>query len=120
MKTVQSLATYFMTTISLLTAFGVFLHDGRVDKAVTTRLHNPFANEKSVPIKIALRYRSFVDVDKHTHPDHSAAQRALLKSFAYQSPSIPPRNQEQKKHLQQECQPRGHHAFDNYNLPIVA
>jgi hypothetical protein len=66
------------------------------------------------------RFRSFVDTDAHTHPDHNAAKASLLNNFAYQSPSVPPRNQEQKRQLSQELRARGHHAFDNALLPVIA
>ena len=107
-----------MTFLALLAAFGVFMHDGRVDRAAATAINKPI-QIKFEDIAIGERVRTFMDGDAHTHPDHNAARASLLNSFQYQSPSIPPRNQEQKKHLMQECQPRGHHAFDNYNLPIV-
>jgi len=119
MTTVKKLTTYLVTFVSLVTALGVFMHDGRVDRAVMTRLHRPFTSSVATD-ELAVRYKAFVETDAHTHPDHNAARSSLLNSFMYQSPSVPPRNQEQKKHLMQECQPRGHHAFDNYNLPIVA
>lgn len=118
MNTLVTLANRIMTAIGIITAFGVFLHDGRVDKAATTVMY------KTAPVtyselEVGQRYRAFVDVDAHSHPDHNAARAALLNSFAYQSPSIAPR-ENQKRHLLREWRSRGHYAFDNTNLPIVA
>ncbi len=107
-----------MTVMSLLTAFGVFLHDGRVDKATTTALGSGvFSYANTGPI--LQRYRSFVDGDAHTHPDHNAARSSLLNSFAYQSPSVPPRGNDQKRHELGGLRARGHHAFDNATLPMI-
>ena len=111
-----------MTIISILTAFGVFMHDGRVDKATTTSLTYARGNDVGAldtGKTITAKFIDFLKVDSHTHPDHNAA-KSLLSAFTYQSPSIPPRNQEQKRHLLQQCEPRGRHAFDNIFLPIVA
>lgn len=118
METLVTLLNRTMTAIGLMTAFGVFLHDGRVDKAASTALY------KTIPTaytetEVVQRYRAFVDADAHTHPDHNAARSSLLNSFAYQSPSVPPRGQD-KRHLLKEIRSRGHFAFDNSNLPIIS
>ncbi len=118
MEILTKIAHYTMTTISLMTAFGVFMHDGRVDRAAMTAMHSPFQATYSGS-ELLYRMKSFVETDAHTHPDHNAARSSLLNSFAYQSPSVPPRNQDQKR-LHQQMLARGHHAFDNANLPIIA
>lgn len=118
MTILTTFAHRLMTAISLLTAAGVFLHDGRVDRAANTVLSRP-AEESYSKVEVATRFNAFLENDAHAHPDHNAARTSLLSSFDYQSPSIPPRNQEHKKHLLQEYRSRGHHAFDNYNLPVV-
>lgn len=101
-----------------MTAFGVFLHDGRVDKAATTALGSGIINFNSNS-PILQRYKVFVETDAHTHPDHNAARSSLLNSFAYQSPSVPPRGNDQKRHGNGELRARGHFAFDNNTLPII-
>ncbi len=118
METIKTLAHHVITAISLVTACGVFVHDGRLDKAATTALNQPFSG----PVQISMnqRFKDFVAADAHTHPDHNAAKAGLLNSFTYRSPSIPPRDQEQKKHLLQRAEPRGRHAFDNYFLPVIS
>jgi len=116
----KSFANLFMTSISLVTAFGVFLHDGRVDKATLTAVRYYDKPVMISPSAMGARFRDFVATDAHTHPDHNAAKRSLMSSFSYQSPSIPPRESRHRKHLMQLIEPRGRHAFDNVNLPILA
>lgn len=126
METITSIVQKFMTGISLATALGVFLHDGRVDKAtvlaVSSEPHNtvPAPAPKDKSSSFVARLQAFTAADAHTHPDHNAAKAGLMNSFAYQNPSVPPRNQDQKRHMLQQYEPRGRHAFDNTNLPIVS
>lgn len=110
---------HFMTGLSLLTALGVFMHDGRVDKATTTALYGPLKPVVTTGT-VTQRYQDFVSGDAHTHPDHNAARSSLLNSFAYQSPSVPPRDQEHRRHLIRELRTRGHFAFDNALLPYLS
>lgn len=116
------IANGMLAVVSLVTATGVFMHDGRVDKAAMTALQ--VSNYSNYSMANAMdgtqtdKWSAFLSTDAHTHPDHNAA-RSLLHGFSHQSPSIPPREQEQKRHLMQRYEPRGRHAFDNYNLPIV-
>lgn len=115
---IKSITTHFMTAISLLTAMGVFMHDSRVDKASTTVLSS-FVSLGYGPAKtISGRYSDFVSSDAHTHPDHNAANKSLLSSFFYQSPSVAPRRKSHRKELARATAiPR--HAFDNANLPVL-
>lgn len=108
-----------MTYMSILTAFGVFLHDGRVDKAAATAFKSGVVSLSNSG-QVLQRYRSFVDADAHTHPDHNAARSSLLNSFAYQSPSVPPKDNDQRRHGKDELRSRGHYAFDNATLPLIA
>lgn len=117
METVLTLANRIMTAITLATALGVFMHDGRVDKAATTAMYKSTPTAYTAP-SMGQRYQTFVDGDAHTHPDHNAARSSMLNHFAYQSPSVPPRDN-QKRHLLREWRSRGHFAFDNANLPIL-
>ncbi len=107
-----------MTSVSLIAAFGVFLHDGRVDRAAVTALHRPFDSIETTA-EMADRVRTFVEADAHTHPDHNAARASLLNSFTYQSPSVPPRK-DQHQQLAEAGIGGGRHAFDNANLPVIA
>lgn len=107
-----------MTAISLCTALGVFMHDSRVDKASTTALSSVMRLGYGPAKTISGRYSDFVSSDAHTHPDHNAANKSLLSSFFYQSPSIAPRRKSHRKELARAtAEPR--HAFDNANLPVL-
>lgn len=113
----QTLIHSFTIFISLFTATGVFVHDSRIDRSVsTTNGTVKTVSAKRVPIK---NPGADAGPDPHTHPSHASAG---LKGFAHKTnpnPSYPPREQKMKKYLQQNIEPRGRHAFDNYNLPIV-
>lgn len=115
MKTLVNLLTVYL---SLFTATGVFIHDGRIDRAVTSTAQPGQAiHAKKLPNKNPVPDSG---PDPHTHPTHASAG---LKGFSQKTnpnPSYPPRDaQKMKKYLQQNIEPRGRHAFDNYNLPVV-
>lgn len=118
MELLQTTLQKTMTFISLLTAFGVFMHDGRVDRAAVTAVSKP-SQGTVTPGLIAVRFKSFLDTDAHTHPDHNTARAAYFRSFKYQSPSVPPRREQQHKHVLSELETGGRHAFDNTNLPVL-
>ncbi len=113
---IQTITNWFMTTISLMTAVGIFMHDGRVDKATITALQDPlsFANDGSFATQVInLRH-----ADGHTHPDFNPI-KSLMHSFTYQSPSVPPRDRgERKKRLSLHFDV-GRHAFDDVLMPII-
>lgn len=109
MKTlIHSLA--ILTT--LLTATGVFVHDARIDKITSSK---PLAAH-SAPRQSKWTTSDLGLVEPHTHPEKA---NNTLSGFSYQTPTYPPREQKLKKYLMQNIEPRGRHAFDNYNLPIV-
>jgi len=117
--TFKTFAHYAMTTLSLITALGVFTHDSRVDKATTTALTS-VASLGYAPIHPSVsKFSDFMSSDAHTHPDHNAATRSLISSFFYQSPSVAPKRKSHRKEVEREvAAPR--HAFDNANLPLLA
>lgn len=114
----KQIAHFIMTSVSLITAFGVFMHDGRVDKATLTAFRI-YERPTLVATSGLTQFKDFISTDAHTHPDHNTA-RSLFASFNYQSPSVPPREKSQlRRHLLQNFEPQGRHAFDNSNLPIL-
>ena len=117
---IQTITNWFMTTLSLLTAIGVFMHDGRVDKATMTALERPFSAKYLQDTSYAKKLANFMHTDAHTHPDHNTARSLLTNSFAYQSPSIPPRNREERKNRLEMPVDFGRHAFDDAHMPILA
>ncbi len=112
-----TLNTVLVTLLSVTTAFGVFMHDARAESVLhavqPTRAHiTPHGPE--------LRPGAVIESNPHVHVD-PMSMRSLINNFSYQSPSFPPREQKhQRKHLLQLYQTRGHYAFDNTNLPIIA
>jgi|EndMetStandDraft_4_1072995.scaffolds.fasta_scaffold1104770_1 hypothetical protein len=99
--------------LSLLTVSGVMLHDSRIDKA-TSLLATPlsFTQYDTSPSKVSL------GGDAHTHVERSSFSQAM-RVYQTTTPSTPTRS-DGRKHLMQRHAPKGHHAFDNYNLPLVS
>ena len=120
METLTNLVNKIMTGVSLATAMGVFMHDGRVDRAAMVAIEQP--TNEIVPMtneNLGQRIKAVVEVDAHTHPDHNAGKN-LINSFTYQSPSVPPRKEDTHKlSLRQIEIGGGRHAFDNANLPVL-
>ena len=115
----QTFSNWFMTAISLMTAMGVFMHDGRVDKAAMTALENPFSAKHFQDMSAVQRLTNFAQTDAHTHPDHNAAKSLLTNSFGYRSPTVPPRNKEDDKNRLEVPEDVGRHAFDDAHLPVI-
>ncbi len=109
----QKLLNTFIVTLSLLTATGVFIHDGRIDRAASTTRPTSM---KHASDSGAAASDSGLAGNPHTHPEKAGR---TLKGFAYQSPSINPRESRLKRYLMQNYEPRGRHAFDNHYLPII-
>lgn len=105
------LTNIFALSLSLGTATGVFLHDTRLDK---------MASILALPsIIIQTEAAKLVHIgDFHTHIERGSIARAA-HIFHSSTPGLSPRVQEDKKHLLQRNAARGHHPFDNYNLPLV-
>lgn len=100
--------------LSLSTATGVLVHDTGVDKAVMTAAALP-----AVVAGYELSNKSIkLGGTDHTHTERGSLAQAV-RDVKSQNPRVQPRGSEDKKHLMQKFAPRGHHAFDNYNLPIV-
>lgn len=100
--------------VSLSTATGVLLHDMRIDKAMTTALAVPASQ---AVYETGGKLVNFT-TDLHTHTERNSFSQAV-HDLNSQTPRVQPRNMEDRKHLLPKYAARGHHAFDNYNLPIV-
>lgn len=116
LNTLYRFSNGLLAMVSLLTATGVFMHDTRVDKAALTAVSTP-NKVRSSSAPIASRFSKFISADAHTHPDHNAA-KSLISGFTHKAPSIHPR-EHHRRHMLQKFEPRGRHAFDNYNLPVI-
>lgn len=118
MEALLTLANKIIISVSILTALGVFIHDVRVDYVVIAALSHPRVVASSQD-ETAQLTRGFMEADTHTHPDRNAAKGALMSSFTYQSPSVPPRRETHHKHVLRQIELGGRHLFDNANLPVV-
>lgn len=98
--------------MSLSTATGVFIHDMHLDQAATT-MAMPAAMANVDTTKTAA-----LSGADHTHVERASASQTILQLNSH-TPKIQPRVLEGKQHLLQKRVMRGHHAFDNYNLPMV-
>lgn len=101
----------FAIAISLSTATGVFMHDTKLDKAMTTLSLPPAIADTSASASKVL------GGTPHTHTERVSFSQAV-HDLKTQNPRVQPRSDD-KKHLLQKRVMKGHHAFDNYNLPIV-
>lgn len=102
--------------ISLSTATGVFVHEAHVDRVTATSIAARHAHKK--PVKTGTNPADAnIGAEPHVHSDHGAK---TIRGFSYKNPISHPREQRMKKYLMQNVEPRGRHAFDNHNLPLVA
>ena len=101
------LTNWIMTAASILTAFGIFMHDGRLDAVVITGTDMPLDS-------------SHIARSDHIHTDYNVNESLLNNSFAYQSAGVPPKGRSERKHrLTLPAQSFGRHAFDDGLLPAV-
>lgn len=107
-----------ITALSLLIACGVFVHDGRVDRAALSALGTTGAG--ALGVTFGQRFHDYMDNDGHTHPDHNAARSSLLRAFQYQAPSVPPRENEHRKHAPKYTKYFGRYPFDDRMLPMIS
>lgn len=101
--------------ISLSTATGVLLHDMHIDKAAVTALNLP---SSLVTYDANSGKITAISNDLHTHTERNSLAQ-VVHDLKTPSPRLLPRHNEDRKHLMQKVVARGHHAFDNYNLPLV-
>lgn len=109
MYPIQTLLNPLSVIVSLMTMSGVAVHDTNVDKAFTTALHQSYVVSSADSSKLGN--------DPHTHAERGSLSQAV-RDLKTSNPRIQPRNDE-KKHMMQKHAVRGHHPFDNYNLPLV-
>ncbi len=94
--------------LSLSTASGVLIHDMHIDSAASTM---------AMPVASYDTKTASLDASSHTHVERSSFSQltgGLSRHFEMQ-----PRAVNERKHLLQKHVVRGHHAFDNYYLPLV-
>ncbi len=104
---IQTITSWFLTAITILTAFGVFMHDGHLDKVFMTRYDMPID-------------ATHIGKGGHTHADYNGVHYLLTHSFAYKSPSAPPKSRSDRKRRLQLPPEFGRHAFDDVLMPMLA
>ena len=106
------LISIYTVLLSLLTASGVMLHDTRVDKAATL-LASPISlsQYENGP-------KAQLSTEGHTHVERGGFTQAM-RTYQTTTPGMPTHRSE-RKHMMQKHATKGHHAFDNYNLPLVS
>jgi hypothetical protein len=103
-----------LAIMSLSTAAGVLIHDTRIDKAASAA----FALPAAVMSVDATSKLAGLASDLHTHVERGSIAQAV-NDLRTQNPRIQPRSNDDRKHMMQKHVARGHHAFDNYSLPLV-
>jgi hypothetical protein len=104
-----SLISILTFLLSIGTASGIFIHDTKLDKATATFLTAPVAQYDTSG-------KAIVSNDTHPHTERTSFSQAM-RAYQTSTPGMQPRSDE-RKHLLQKYAPKGHHAFDNYNLPL--
>lgn len=112
----QTVFTLFSTFLSLFTASGIFVHDVGIDRATVAFSTVKAAAQRGGKVGSNDLGNLLSGPDPHTHPEHGSR---TLRGFTYKTPTHPPREQRIKKHMMQNVEPRGRHAFDNYHLPFL-
>ncbi|MDB5165223.1 MAG: hypothetical protein JWM00_113 [Candidatus Saccharibacteria bacterium] len=100
--------------LSLSTMVGVLVHDTKLDQFTTSFLAVPAIVATYDGVNSALKLG-----DPHTHTERMVISQ-LSRSLAMENPRLQPRGHEDKKYVLQKNVVRGHHPFDNYNLPVIA
>lgn len=104
---IQTITNWFMTIITMLTAFGVFMHDGHLDKAVMTGLDAPVDS-------------AHIARGGHTHADYNGMDYLMNKSQGYQNPATPAKSRSERKRRLTLPPEFGRHAFDDVLMPMIA
>lgn len=108
-----SILNQFAIMLSLFTATGVALHDTKVDKAFSSSAMAASIIKRTDSSTTNLSVSS----DLHTHA-HRVSLSQAVQDIQGNTPRIQPR-EDHKKHVTPKNVVRGHHAFDNYSLPLV-
>ena len=98
-----------VVAMSLSTVTGILLHDTRIDKMTATAFSLPSLVTYADVDKMAFK------TDLHPHVERTSFSKVVNEAH----PRIQPRENYDRKHMMQKYTPKGHHAFDNYSLPIV-
>lgn len=116
----KKLLHIFISAISLFTATGLFMHEMHIDQALRTFEYRAFKSVNSPIVGLSLKLKpGKVDPDMHAHVDYNPANSLLSLNNSNSAPSILPRT-DYRRHMLQNEEPKGRHAFDNVYLPIIS
>lgn len=105
------------TAIALLTVTGIALHDSKLDSLTKIALAIPvFVVSYESANMLAL---AGLAGDAHTHVERVSVERTASKSTSW-TPNLGSRKNQDKKYRLNNRVQKGHHAFDNYHLPVIA
>lgn len=100
--------------VSFSTLFGVIIHDTKVDQFTTTLLATPAVMSSYEGVAGVIK-----GADPHTHVERLTLSQ-YVRGMSSDNPRIQPRLSDEKKYALQRNVMKGHHAFDNYYLPVIA
>ncbi|MGB2787043.1 MAG: hypothetical protein WBB94_01525 [Candidatus Saccharimonadaceae bacterium] len=110
----------FVSTVSLFTATGLFMHEMHVDQALSTFEYRTYSRVSLTSLLTSMQLQpGKVELDMHTHVDHNPANSLLSLNNMISTPSIIPRS-DYRRHMLQNEEPKGRHAFDNIYLPLIS
>jgi hypothetical protein len=104
----------FVIAVTLSTTMGILVHDMRIDKMTSIALQGPVVGTTYESNTKAISFNT----DFHTHVERTSLGHAV-PGFGTSNLLMKPRISEDKKHLIQKHVTKGHHAFDNYSLPLT-
>lgn len=99
-----------LVALSLVTAFGVFMHDSKLDQAAATAL--------AVPLGLSLALAQTTDAKpKLKSESHTHVERAMLDRTTHKSNAVPPRTGDRKYMLTKHA--RGFNSPEPHTLLLT-
>ena len=99
--------------VTLSTLLGIVVHDTKVDQLAARVLSVPAVVVSHEGVNPVIKFS-----DVNTHAERISLSE-VVRNINSDVPRIQPRTTDDKKYRLQKNVVRGHHAFDNYSLPIV-
>ena len=112
--TKQTFINRLSLTIAVMTFLGIAIHDTKIDKFTAMAI--------AVPVVMAAYEGAHLlhglGGDSHTHVDRISVEKTANKNTSM-PPQLGARRFKDKKYRLDANVTKGHHSFDNYNLPIA-
>lgn len=103
----------FSILLAVMMFLGLALHDTKLDTMTTMAIALPIAIASFEGANVLMSAN-----DAHTHVEKVSVAE-IAGRFTSRIPYTQTRNDKDKKYRLDNAVTKGHHAFDNYNLPIV-